>query len=526
MRTRRISPLFVSAGFLGATAACSAVLGITDFTPGDGGARDASTRDGTSMPGEGDGSGGDTCASDGSDTAVGCPCAQSGALGCNGHAQSQTLICTGGLWALRSTCPSGQNCDSRAGGTQGTCAPIDPLCTSATPNQAVCSNAATAVECGPDLVSDMLLESCSNQACINGACRGACVPNATQCAGNGVQTCGADGMWHATATCSESCSDGGCGSFPSCLAGGPGAGNDCGGSGGDAGTKDCCASFEVVGGTFDRSYDGVSVSFTNPNFPATVSSFRLDAYEATVGRFRMFVSAVVGGWRPDAGSGKHAYLNGGSGLANVGVDAGVSEAGWSMTWNSDLDSSAASWNSDLAACPGTTWTPSAASGAGSLEHRPINCVTWYEAYAFCIWDGGFLPSDAEWNYAASGGDEQRVYPWSSPPSSTTIDCAHANYLNTPACSTGPDDVGSESPAGDGKYGQADLAGNVSEWTLDSYAPYVTPCSDCSNVAPLISPVTRGGSFQTKAAALVTSYRTMNPPMVRDGSVGVRCARSP
>ena len=102
-RTRRVSPLFVSAGFLGATAACSAVLGITEFTPGDGGARDASTRDGTSMPG--DGNGGDTCAADGSDTAVGCPCAQSGALGCNGHAQSQTLICNGGLWAIRSTVP-------------------------------------------------------------------------------------------------------------------------------------------------------------------------------------------------------------------------------------------------------------------------------------------------------------------------------------------------------------------------------------------------------------------------------------
>ena len=50
---------------------------------------------------------------------------------------------------------------------------------------------------------------------------------------------------------------------------------------------------------------------------------------------------------------------------------------------------------------------------GPHETLPINCIDWYEAYAFCIWDGGFLPSEAEWEYAAAGGDEQREYPWGS-----------------------------------------------------------------------------------------------------------------
>jgi formylglycine-generating enzyme required for sulfatase activity len=322
--------------------------------------------------------------------------------------------------------------------------------------------------------------------------------------------------------------------FPSCAGGG--AASECtgGGSsvdgGGDGGTRSCCASPTVPGtaglANFFRSYDGVSTGDTNKAYPAAVSSLRVDAYEITVGRFRAFVNAVVtSNWKPTAGSGIHTHLNGGKGLANAAA-AGSFEPGWVSSFPS-LPTVQATWDSNLACDPTyATWT----SSAGTNEHLPVNCITWYEAYAFCIWDGGFLPSEAEWNYVAAGGTDQRVYPWSAPSAmSTTIDCSYANYTPSSGCvAGGTNAVGSESSKGDGKWGQSDLAGNVWEWTLDAYgSAYPTPCADCANLpsAPTLN-VTRGGSFQAVAGAVIASYRGNSAPTTRDPTIGARCGRAP
>lgn len=88
-------------------------------------------------------------------------------------------------------------------------------------------------------------------------------------------------------------------------------------------------------------------------------------------------------------------------------------------------------------------------------------------------------------------------------------------------------VGSESPKGDGKYGQADLAGNAWEWTLDWFAPYLSSCVNCSNGAAGGARVLRGGSLIDAASYLLSASRAdYFVPTNRSYNNGARCARAP
>lgn len=86
-------------------------------------------------------------------------------------------------------------------------------------------------------------------------------------------------------------------------------------------------------------------------------------------------------------------------------------------------------------------------------------------------------------------------------------------------------VGSK-PAGDGRWGQSDLAGNVYEWTLDWYANYATSCTDCADVTSGSLRVIRGGSWNNVAPYLRAGYRGNGGPVTRNVVNGVRCARTP
>ena len=281
--------------------------------------------------------------------------------------------------------------------------------------------------------------------------------------------------------------------------------------------RPCADSRVVSGGMFFRSYDEAEdMAHIDMSRPATVSSFGLDTYEVTVGRFREFVAAGMGTQAspPAAGAGAHAI---------------IANSGWDPAWNPLLAPDTTMLIAGVKCSEMyQTWTDT----PGRNENRPMVCITWYEAMAFCAWDGGYLPTEAESMYAASGGNLQRAYPWSTPPSSTTVDCTFANFggsnwPSTACVSAGAAIAGSTSPQGDGLWGQADLAGNVTEWVLDSYeSPLPTPCNDCANLTPAEFRVIRGGSFNYDESYLRSAFRYLGSPANRNFGRGVRCARSP
>lgn len=186
------------------------------------------------------------------------------------------------------------------------------------------------------------------------------------------------------------------------------------------------------------------------------------------------------------------------------------DTGWNAAWNENLpaDSQALAL---AVQCSKTyqTWT------AGN-DNLAMNCVDWFLAEAFCAWDGGRLPTEAEWNYAAAGGAEQRVYPWGSAPPDSSH--AVANVM-----SVAP--VGSKSPAGDGKWGNSDLAGNLNEWIQDWSRDLPLPCNDCASPGPSDTRVRRGGSFDNiESSSFSSAIRSSSTPDIYKFDVGIRCAR--
>jgi formylglycine-generating enzyme required for sulfatase activity len=239
-----------------------------------------------------------------------------------------------------------------------------------------------------------------------------------------------------------------------------------------------------------------------------VHTFWLDRFEVTVGRFRAFYDNYPGDI-PQAGAGANPHVVG---------------SGWDATWPLPADKAALA--AALQCASTATWN----SVAGANETLAMNCLDWYTAFAFCAWDGGRLPTEAEWNYAAAGGSEMRMYPWGS-----TVDPSYAIYYSLDSMGNmiypGVAPVGSKSPKGDAKWRQADMGGNVSEVTLDWYlSPYPNPvCDDCAvtSQGTANSWVMRGGSWITGPSYLLTSWRSsLVVGGARGPDVGVRCARTP
>lgn len=275
----------------------------------------------------------------------------------------------------------------------------------------------------------------------------------------------------------------------------------------------CCDAIVVPAGIVElgRSLSG-SDAFEVPNpeelpeHPVAVPAFALDRYEVTVGRMRAFVQSWTGAATPE-GAGAHPAVPG---------------SGWRVEWNGYLPRNAEDFGRLLHCADGReTWRDE----PGPNDERPVGCLNWFEAFAFCVWDGGRLPTETEWERAAAG-DENRLYPWGSAPP----DCQRVRPFD--GCHEADDlmELTGRRPRGAGPWGHLALSGSAKEWVLDYFGDYeldLPPPAARVQLAwkPMATRVLRGLGFWGGNGDLRSADRGSSPPTERYERNGVRCARN-
>lgn len=176
-------------------------------------------------------------------------------------------------------------------------------------------------------------------------------------------------------------------------------------------------------------------------------------------------------------------------------------------------------------------------------HHPVVQVSWFDAQAYCTWAGGRLPTEAEWEYAARGGLDEKENVWGDEP----LNPEKCNIWQGqfPVTDTAQDGFSGTSPVGSfptNGYGLVDMAGNVWEWVSDWYRPntYAVDATNSVTVNPQgpstsydpqepFTPkrVTRGGSFLCNdqyCSGYRPSARMKTSPDTSLAHTGFRCVR--
>ncbi|NGZ27470.1 MAG: SUMF1/EgtB/PvdO family nonheme iron enzyme [Magnetococcales bacterium] len=157
-------------------------------------------------------------------------------------------------------------------------------------------------------------------------------------------------------------------------------------------------------------------------------------------------------------------------------------------------------------------------GLSRVSDLPVVDVSWFDAMTYAEWIGGSLPTEAQWEYAAKGGQIFPLYPWGNDP----VTPLRANIHNV---QKNPTPVGS-CPTGINPWGIHDLCGNVWEWCLDhwseSYYRQVTKGTlNPVNTKGGEERVLRGGAFNAMATQGRCAFRMHATPQTKSLSIGFR-----
>lgn len=175
------------------------------------------------------------------------------------------------------------------------------------------------------------------------------------------------------------------------------------------------------------------------------------------------------------------------------------------------------------------------SAPGDRENYPLNCVTWDTARAFCRFEGGDLPTEAQWELAATqeGRDVKTPYPWGQgDPACGEVVFGRAYLAGIEGyCATqgwGPVALGEHDARDVSPSGVRGLVGGMSEWVRDAGEAYDHPCRATSVVNPWCDlegashRAVRGGAWASPPPTLVGTFRMTRPASTPSDFVGFRC----
>ncbi|HYV04835.1 MAG TPA: SUMF1/EgtB/PvdO family nonheme iron enzyme [Blastocatellia bacterium] len=257
----------------------------------------------------------------------------------------------------------------------------------------------------------------------------------------------------------------------------------------------------IAGGPFEIGSDGYHFAYDNerPQHTLELGDFRIDTYPVTAGEFAEFIGA--------------------RGYQTRSV---WSDEGWDWKETNKID------------CP-EYWSVSEAAGSAESRFRvremfedaaikvdhPVTGVSWYEAEAYARFVGKRLPSEAEWEKAASWdpvAGRKRRFSWGDAPGD------HGNF-GFQHWGTVPVDAFVD---GANAYGCLDMNGNVWEWTASRFEGYpgfkAFPYPEYSEIwFDGDHRVMKGGSWATRLPLLRCSFRNFWRPRFRVAFGGFRCA---
>ena len=238
----------------------------------------------------------------------------------------------------------------------------------------------------------------------------------------------------------------------------------------------------------------------NPPHLVIVPTFAIDTHEVTVERFSKFIAAT--GHRTEA-----------------------EKWGWSGVFDIQKQ--------DWKPVNGATWKEVGGPGTKpSALNDPVTHVSWNDAVAFCAYEKGRLPTEAEWEYAARGGKEGEIFPWGNELRPGGKPAANWWQGVFPSRATREDGFLSRAPVGRFKpngYGLYDMIGNVWEWNADWFdAGYYlkSPVENPKGPATGKDRVMRGGSWMCSenfCRNFRNAARSFAAPDSGLDNLGFRCA---